>query len=47
MAIQKTNEPDIYEPIHVKAIAHSPLPSASELKVTDTGCYIEHMVGPP
>ena len=44
---KKKTKPDIYEPIHVKAIAHNPLPPASELKVTGTGCYTEHMVGPP
>lgn len=49
MAIQKKKkkQSDIYETINVKAIAHNPLYPTSELKVTGTGCYTEHMVGPP
>lgn len=51
MAIQKQQQQqqqsDVYETINVKAIAHNPLHPTSELKVTGTGCYTEHMVGPP
>ena len=44
---KKKKQSDIYETINVKAIAHNPLHPTSELKVTGTGCYTEHMVGPP